>query len=233
MTQPCALPSPTRPNHSSLSRTLAGEALRVPDTRRQLAAPESVAVRQAQRRLARRSLLFQPAAWASLPGLEQDVLRLNLLVVSEREGALRAHVPRTVREGISDGGRVAWTVELILFGAWLVGSGDRPNALHGRGRKADPLNVLKVVAVALLAMWRREEATRHAYPYRPLARSELSRVWWDLFAEHRDRDWFKSRKASAARQLKVYLAELQDGRGPIRRGQRLSSRQLREVLHVL
>lgn len=232
MARPCGSPTPVRPTGSFLSRTLAGEALRVPDTRRQLTAPDSVAVRQAQRRLARHSLLFRPAAWASLPGLEQDVLRLNLLVVSEREGALRAHVPRTVRDGISDGGRVAWTVELVLFGAWLVGFGDRSSSLRGRGRgrRADPVDVLKVVAVTLVVMWRREEDTKCVRDQRPLTRSEFSRVWLDLFGEHRDRDWFKSRMTSAARYLAAYLAELQDGRGPIRRGQRLSSRQLGEVL---
>jgi hypothetical protein len=161
------------------------------------------------------------------------VLRLNLLVVSERGQAQRAHVPRTVRDGISDGGCVAWTVELVLFGAWLVGSGNRPSALSGRGRRADPRDLLKLVAAALVVMWRREEDINRARAQRPLTRSELSRVWPELFGEHRDRDWFKSRMTSAARHLTAYLEALKDGRGPIRRGQRLSSRRLREVLRHL
>lgn len=161
------------------------------------------------------------------------MLRLNLLVVSKPEGALRVHVPRAVRDGITDGGRVAWTVELVLFGVWLVGSGERPVPLRGRGRRPDPGNVLKVVAAASVVMWRREEDINRARAQRPLTRSELSRAWPDLFGEHRDRDWFKSRKASAARHLTAYLSELKEGRGPIERGQQLSSLRLREVLHHL
>ncbi len=102
----------------------------------QVVVPETAAARKAQIRLAHYSLLFRPAAWGALAGLEQDVLRVNLMTVSRRGAALLVHVPRSVKAGISSCGRVAWTVELILFGLWLFGTGEgyRPISVVADGR---------------------------------------------------------------------------------------------------
>jgi hypothetical protein len=143
------------------------------------------------------------------------------MTVSQRAGALRAHAPRTVEDAISPGGRIAWVLELYLFGAWLVGGGADHRPLSGRGRKADRTEVLRLVAVAMVAMWRREEA-RATGPVgtgapdlpatRPLARSEVSYFWREVHGEQHDRDWFKSRMASAGRYLAAYLEDLRTGR---------------------
>jgi hypothetical protein len=177
-------------------------------------------------------------AWAGLAGLEQDVMRVNLMTVSRRETARRAHVPRTVKAGISSGGRVASTVELVLFGLWLFGTGEGYRPIRGRGRRADLREVFGVVAAALLAMWWREERgdvgegsreSEKGSKRRPLSRSELSRAWLALHGDHHDRDWFKSRMASAARHLAAYVEELREGRGPLWNSKRLTSPQLWEL----